>query len=106
MPIRVYIPEAFIALNKEITRHPLLMQRLQKHPYTCGPEIVLAEIASYCSIAVNGIFDENDLKILAEKCLEILQKSKPKAALYLPPEDWSAMYETLLREQHEKKNSK
>ena len=102
MTVRVYIPEAFIALHNEIKNHPLLVQRIQKHPHNCGPEIVLAEVAAYVLIGVNGTFDEDDLAVLADKCLQRLQAMKPRPEIYIPEEDWSKVYEQLLKEIREK----
>ncbi len=103
MAIRVYIPEAFIQLHLEVQHHPLLFQRMQKHP-SGETAMVLAEIAAYCGIAVSGTFDEDELAQLAELCLEHLKKvSAPRAAIYLPPDDWESTYERVAREMEAKK---
>ena len=91
MAIRKFIPEEFIQLHLETQHHPLLMQRLQKHP--AGEiELVLAETAAYCDIAVDGEFTHDDLVVLAALCLQKLQKtSRPRSSIILPSgdEDWS-----------------
>jgi hypothetical protein len=99
MAIRIMIPEKFIQLHLEIKHHPLLVQRLQKHPRDCGPEIVLAEVAAYCFVEVKGEFVEEELAKLAAICLYRLKQMKPKKEIYLPPDDYSHLYENILKEQ-------
>lgn len=71
------------------------MERLAKHPAE-EFEIRLAEIASYCLIAVDGEFLPEDLVKLADLCLEKLKQMKGVRPLDQTPvgvveEDWSKL---------------
>jgi len=75
MAYHYYFPEIFIELNKEIGYHPELLSLLAKH--TNGEfELILAEIAAYCKVEVDGEFTQEDLEKLAELCLKILHKKR------------------------------
>lgn len=104
MAIRVYIPETFIQLHLEVPHHPLLLQRIQKHP-AGETEVILAEVAAYCGIAVDGTFDEEDLAKLADLCLTRLRGMKAKGEVYVPPENWEGMYEKVAREMEQKRRN-
>ena len=64
---------ARIALAKEITNHPKLIARLQKHPQA-EFEILLAEIALYCEIVLDGDYTQDDLDKLCYVLLGRLRK--------------------------------
>ncbi len=74
-------PDGVIALNRELASgyHPKLAVRLANHP-SAETEIRLAEIASYCSIAIDGIYGPEQI---AELCailagrLEVLRELAP-----------------------------
>ncbi len=97
-----FIPEAFIALNAEIEHHPLLLQRIQKHP-PGETELVLAEIAAYCSVALDDWYNEDDLAKVAHICWERLKATRPAKEIYIPPDDWSKFLELQERKSYEKK---
>ena len=76
MSYKIPFPEAFIELNKEVCNHPLLQKRIQKHHDT-DPELqfskCIAEICSYCNIAIDGHFTEPMLIKLADLCVSRLK---------------------------------
>jgi len=55
--ITEFFPEGFIALQKELATglHPKLEERLGNHPVE-ETDIKLAEIASYCQVALDGVY--------------------------------------------------
>ena len=57
-------------LHQEVRKHPVLVDLLQKHPQE-EFEILLAEIACYCEVVLDGDYTPADLdglcKILYEK---------------------------------------
>jgi len=83
----VLFPESYLALNREVAHHPLLLQRLSKHPQS-ETETLLAEIAAYCGIAVDGEFTQKELGDLAHICWEKLKTMRPKSAIHLPGDDF------------------
>jgi hypothetical protein len=79
MPLtQVLYPEGLIALNAEIATglHPKLEARLSNHP-AAEWEIKLAEIASYCSVVLDGTYAADQISelghILAGR-LEVLRE--------------------------------
>lgn len=62
--------EARIDLNIEVRKHPKLVDLLQKHPQD-EFEMLLAEIACYCEVALDGDYTPDELsnlcKILCRK---------------------------------------
>jgi len=69
-----YFTESEIALSREIGNHPILMERLSKHPPQ-EKEIRLAEVASYCDIVLDGTYSPDDLDRL---CWVLWRKLKEK----------------------------
>lgn len=59
-----YYPEEYIELQKELRFHPVLLDRLQKFDQK-DVELVIAEIAAYCEILLDGIYVEADIVRLA-----------------------------------------
>lgn len=82
-----FFPEGVILLNRELATglHPKLEARLANHPAD-ETEIRLAEIASYCGVVVNGVYEPDQI---AELCailsgrLEVLREI-PVAQKILP----------------------
>jgi len=72
-------PPAFIALNQEMTQHPDLWKRIQKH-HDIDPELqfskALAEICAYCDIAIDGHFTEQQMIAIADLCVMRLRKMR------------------------------
>lgn len=58
-------PQPWIDLNEEVAKHPALMKILseqqQKDPY-----ILLADIALYCGVALDGTYTNADIETLCE----------------------------------------
>lgn len=80
MPLIIeYFPEEYIALQAELQHHPALIELLQKHPQN-ETEILLLEIATYCTVIVDGTYGPTDLIRLADilrKRLENMRPDKP-----------------------------
>lgn len=67
MPLKIeFFPEGLILLNEELASgyHPTLEKKLAKHPPDEW-EIRLAEIASHCSVALDGIYPKEQISELA-----------------------------------------
>jgi hypothetical protein len=76
-----YFAPARIALAKEVQYHPLLIDRLQKHPQA-EFEVLLAEIATYCEVIMDGDYYPEDFDRLCG-ILETKLRAK-RAGLLLP----------------------
>ena len=72
-----YFPEAYIELQKELRFHPVLLDRLQKFDQK-DVELVIAEIAAYCEILMDGIYVEADIVRLAELMLPRLRAKRQR----------------------------
>lgn len=75
-----YFPEEFLALQAELTHHPDLQAKLANHPSN-EFEIRLAEIASHCQILLDDIYDEADLRRLANILTKRLFESRTQIIL-------------------------
>jgi hypothetical protein len=73
-------PEEFVQLQLEIQHHPLLIQRLQKHPQI-ELEVIFAECCHYCKIEINATLDGEQLRALADKLRDRLLQMKVQPAL-------------------------
>lgn len=84
MAYHQYFPEELIQLNQEVTNHPALMTLLAKHSQS---EWLLKflEICTYCKVAVDGEYTEEDLRKVALICIERLQKRRA-IIITTPPE--------------------
>lgn len=60
-----YFPESRLQLAQEVKKHPDLMEKIQKHPQD-EFELILAEIATYCEILLDGYYTQEDLDGLCE----------------------------------------
>jgi hypothetical protein len=80
-------PESFIALQREIEHHPLLVQRLQKHA-GLGIEVIFAETCHYCGVLVNAEFDGEMLEALADTLYHKLQSMKVREAIAGLSDNW------------------
>jgi len=66
----VYFAEERVRLAKEISEnHPKLVELLQKHPQA-EFEIILAEVAAYCEVVLDGTYLQTDI----DKLCDILYK--------------------------------
>jgi len=86
--IHEYFPEELIQLQLEIGHHPLLVQRLQKHPQL-EMELIFAEVAHYCGFAINGTYQPDDLLVIADKFIWELKQMAVKDAISSLSDDWS-----------------
>ena len=71
-----YFPEEFIALQQELQHHPILIERLQKHKQE-DQEIVIAEIAAYCEVILDGVYVPEQLVHLAGILAKKLYERRP-----------------------------
>ena len=83
-----YFPEIFVQLQLEISHHPLLMQRFQKHA-GLGVEVIFAETCHYCGYAINAELDGEQLEALAEVLLKKLKGMAVRQAIKGLSDDWS-----------------
>ena len=83
-----YFPEAFIQLQLEMSHHPLLIQRIQKHK-NLEFELIIAETCHYCQVEIDAELDGEQLEALADVLLNKLKQLKPKAAIKELSDDWS-----------------
>jgi len=77
--ILVEHPMELIELNVEISHHPKLIQQLNELLLltpNAGFEEKLAEIATYCNILLDGLYDETDIKGIATLCTKRLQEMR------------------------------
>lgn len=88
MAYHEYFPEEFIQLQLEIEKHPLLIQRLQKHA-GLGLEVIFAETCHYCSYAIDGEFTPDELVRIADKLIWKLRSMPVKQAIKNLSDDWS-----------------
>jgi hypothetical protein len=69
-----FFPESYLALQEEIVNHPRLCELIVRH----SPrefELRLAEIATYCNVALDGEYTQEDLNGL---CHVLWRKLKEK----------------------------
>ncbi len=77
--ILVEHPMELIELNVEISHHPDLIRRLTELLIltpNAGFEEKLAEIAAYCNVLLDGMYDETDIKSIATLCTKRLQEMR------------------------------
>jgi hypothetical protein len=74
-----YLSAEMLALNQELQYHPKLQGYLANHAAEDFLER-LAEIARYCNIELDGLYDQKDLDKLAELCIPRLKKIRDKEA--------------------------
>lgn len=86
--IHEFFPEEFIQLQLEISHHPLLIQRLQKHA-GLGMEVVFAETCHYCGYEINAELDGEQLKALADMLIGKLRGMAVREAIKGISHDWS-----------------
>ena len=68
-------PEEWIALNKELQNHPVLIELIQKHLQS-EFEVILAEIATYCEVILDGVYTREDICNICNICTERLIKKR------------------------------
>lgn len=78
----VYFSSVQQALNKEVLNHPQLMEYLRNKP-AHEMEIRLAQIAEYCGLALDGIYDGKDIDNICALCLAELKSRSTQIILPL-----------------------
>ncbi len=68
----VYFSPVRLALTKEMINHPALIEHLSKHD-SAEFEVRLAETARFCGVALDGVYDPQDVDNICELCLRELQ---------------------------------
>lgn len=69
-------PEVVQALQEEIQKHQGLMYNLLQLPKDSPMELKLGEIAAYCGVVLDGVYTEQEVLELMEKCLHELRKAR------------------------------
>lgn len=75
-----FFPESRIALSREVAEHPPLLELLQKHPQA-EFEIILAEIATYCGVVLDGTYTQEDLDKLCDILFKRLRAKRSSILL-------------------------
>jgi hypothetical protein len=70
-----FFPEEWIALGLEIRNHPVLVELLQKH-HQSEFEVILAEIAAYCEVILDGFYTREDISNICKICTERLIRKR------------------------------
>ena len=82
-----YFPEAFVQLQLEISHHPLLVQRLQKHNQL-DMEVIFAEVCHYVGLQINGTYMPDELTRIADSLIWELKNMAVKSAILGLSDDW------------------
>lgn len=82
MRVQQYFPEELIELNNEIQYHPKLSILLSNHE---GKDwlVKFVEICSYCKVALDDTYTEEDIRKIAIICLERLKRYR--SIIVIPP---------------------
>jgi len=75
-----FFPESRIALSREVAEHPPLLELLKKHPQA-EFEIIIAEIALYCDVALDGNYTQEDLDKLCDILFKRLRTKRSSILL-------------------------
>lgn len=75
-----FFPESRIALSREVAEHPPLLELLKKHPQA-EFEIIIAEIALYCDVALDGNYTQEDLDKLCDILFKRLRAKRSSILL-------------------------
>jgi hypothetical protein len=80
MAFQELFSEAKTELNREVTRHPKLVEAIRPVPQDDFPQM-LGHICAFCGIVVDGHYSEDDL----EKLYDILIKRlREKRTIHIP----------------------
>lgn len=95
---KVYFPDAFLALQKEVQQHPQLMEQLKN---CVDWEDQLGTIAAYLNILLDGVYEQVDLMDM------LVMQLKKKGTIYLdlhsaPAKDHPRLVSVLMRETKDK----
>ena len=80
-------PEEFVQLQLEMSHHPLLIQRIQKH-VGLGMEVILAECCHYCSYEIDAELDGEQLAALADRLTYKLKSLAVREAIVGLSDNW------------------
>jgi hypothetical protein len=76
MPAKLdFFSDALIALNREVSKHPDLVELLQKQELR-DMEVRLAEVAAYCGVALDGDYYPADINNIADICTRRLMEKR------------------------------
>lgn len=73
------IPIERVELNIECTHHPELIEKLREIQLLSDDnsfEVMLAGVAAYCEVALDGYYTQEDLNKISTKCTEILRQKR------------------------------
>ncbi len=86
----VFFPEELIALNKELSfpEHEVLAKILAQVPAD-EIEMRIGQIAAYCEIMLDGVYDHDGIMQIAKICTGRLQEKRGKVQIPLPSHDGS-----------------
>jgi len=73
-------PDSVVALNEEVVRHTDLQYLLSKYRFPEQFPEMLAEIATYCGVVIEGKFGEDELDDL---CHMLTEKLRKKSAILI-----------------------
>lgn len=75
----VDIPIERVELNIECTHHPELIEKLREIQLLSDDnsfETMLAGVAAYCEVALDGYYSQEDLNRVCTICTDILRKKR------------------------------
>lgn len=72
-----FFPEEEQELQRELVHHPELIKRLQNHPQN-EQEIIIAEIATYCEVVLEGTYTPEMLTRLCGILARRLKERRPR----------------------------
>lgn len=79
MPYLEELPIERIELNIECTHHPLLIEKLREIQILSDDnsfETMLAGVAAYCEVALDGYYSQADINRICTICTERLRKKR------------------------------
>lgn len=79
MPYLEELPIERIELNIECTHHPLLIEKLREIQLLSDDnsfETMLAGVAAYCEVALDGYYSPDDINRICTICTEKLRKKR------------------------------
>jgi len=71
-----YFAQVWLELNEEIQAHNTLRINLLQLPKDSPFELKFAEIAAFCGIILDGVYNNEELEEIAEDCLQRLRKAR------------------------------
>ena len=81
-PVLEYFPEEFLELDREVGRHPKLVQELTRHTGQVGFEERVAFIAAYCDIPVHESFTPEGIRMFCDMLTMALRGKRTGLAVH------------------------